>query len=67
MRETIKDGSGKVVGYKMKQGSQTLVQDASGNLKGRYDENTRQTYDKSGHARFKGDETDMLLGEESTD
>lgn len=66
MKETIRDGSGRTIGYKVKAGSQTLVQNASGGTVGRYDENTNQTYDKSG-VRFKGDHTEMLLGEESTD
>ena len=60
MKETISDGSGRTIGYKVKYGSQTLVQDASGATVGRYDENTKQTYDKTG-VRFKGDHTDMLL------
>jgi hypothetical protein len=66
MKETIRDGSGRTIGYKVKTGSLTLIQDASGATKGRYDENTDQTYDKSG-ARFKGDHGEMLLSEESTD
>ena len=66
MKETIRDGSGRTVGYKVKSGSQTILQDASGATRGRYDENTNQTYDRSGHARFKGDQTSALL-EESTD
>ena len=64
MSEIIRDASGKTLGYKMKCGSQTILQDASGATQGRYDENTNQTYDRSGHARFKGDHTDMLLNEE---
>ena len=60
-RETIKDGSGKVVGYKMKQGSQTTVQDASGNVKGRYDENTGKTLDSHGKVRYSGDQTSALF------
>jgi hypothetical protein len=64
VKETIKDASGKTLGYKVQVGSQTLIQDGSGGMLGRYDKNTGQTYDKSGHARFKGDETEMILGEE---
>ena len=60
-RETIKDGSGKTVGYKMKQGSQTLVQDASGKLLGRYDENTGKTLDNHGKVRYSGDQTSALF------
>lgn len=66
-KETVKDASGRTVGYKVQRGSQTIVEDASGAMVGRFDENTGQTYDKSGQARFKGDHTDMLLGDESTD
>lgn len=66
MREPLKDASGKITGYKMKCGSQTSRQDASGNLVGRFDENTNQTYDKRGKACFKGDHTE-LLDDESTD
>jgi hypothetical protein len=66
MKETIKDASGRTVGYKVKCGSQTIVQDASGATRGRYDENTGQTYDKSGRACFKGDHTDMLLNDDES-
>ena len=62
--ELVKDASGKTVGQKVKCGSQTIVQDASGKTLGRFDENTGQTYDKSGYARFKGDHTDLLLDDD---
>ena len=65
--ELIKDASGRTIGQKVVRGSQTIVQDASGKTLGRYDENTNQTYDASGKACFKGDHTDMLLDDESTD
>jgi hypothetical protein len=65
--ELVKDASGRTVGYKVKCGSQTIVQDASGATLGRHDENTGQTYDKAGNARFKGDHTDLLLGDGSAD
>ena len=64
-RETVRDGNGRTIGYKMKNGSQTIVQDAKGNLKGRYDENTGKTLDSHGRVKFQGDHTDILLGEES--
>jgi hypothetical protein len=67
MRELVKDASGKTVGYKVKCGSQTIVQDASGATLGRHDENTDKTLDNHGRVRYSGDHTDMLLSDESTD
>jgi len=64
MRETIRDGSGKTLGYKVKRGSQTIVQDASGKTLGRYDENTDKTIDNHGRVRFQGDQTSALIGED---
>ena len=62
--ELIKDASGRTIGQKVVRGSQTIVQDASGKTLGRYDENTNQTYDASGKARFKGDQTSALVQEQ---
>ena len=61
MKEVVKDASGKTVGYKVKCGSQTIVQDASGATLGRHDENTNKTLDKSGRVVYDGDQTSALF------
>ena len=66
MKETIRDASGKTLGYKVQAGSRTIVQDASGGTLGHYDENQNKTFDKSGRALYSGDQTSALI-EESTD
>lgn len=60
-REIIKSASGKTLGYKLKIGGQVFMQDASGKGVGRYDENTDQTFDRSGRAVYKGDQTLALI------
>ena len=68
MKVMIKDASGQTLGYKVKCGSQTILQDSSGATLGRYDENTDKTIDSHGQVRFQGDHTEMLLeDDESTD
>lgn len=62
MRETIKDGNGKTVGYKFDTGNQVLVQDAAGGTIGRYDKNTNKTFDKQGKVRYSGDNSSALFG-----
>jgi hypothetical protein len=62
MRETIKDGNGRTVGYKLHTGSQVIVQDASGATIGRYDGNTKKTIDSQGKVRYSGDQTSALFG-----
>ena len=64
MKEQIKDASGRTVGYKLQAGSQTIVQDAAGATVGRYDENTKKTFDKSGRALYSGYQTSALLADE---
>lgn len=57
----VKDASGKTVGFKVKQGSQTIVQDASGKTLGRYDKNTDKTVDNSGKVCYCGDQSTALF------
>ena len=64
MKEMIKDASGKTLGYKKTCGSQTIVEDASGKMLGRFDKNTGKTFDASGKALYNGDQTSALLGDE---
>lgn len=61
MKETIKDGSGKTLGYKVQVGSRTVVQDASGATKGYSD--GKRTFDKSGKVLYSGDQTSALIEE----
>lgn len=63
MKETIKDASGRTVGYKKVCGSQVIVEDASGKLVGRYDKNINKTVDESGNAVYSGDQSSALLGQ----
>ena len=63
MKETVRNASGRTVGYKVKCGSQTIVQDASGKTLGRHDENTNKTLDGSGHVVYDGDQTSALIDE----
>ena len=62
-RETVKDASGKTVGYKVQRGSQILVQDSSGSTLGRFDKNVNKTVDKSGKVLYSGDQTSALIEE----
>ena len=61
MKEAVKNASGRTVGYKVQQGSQVIVQDASGSTLGRFDRNTKKTVDKSGKPLYSGDHTDLLF------
>lgn len=61
MREVVKDASGKTVGYKVQQGSQVIVQDASGATLGRFEKNVNKTVDKSGKVLYSGDQTSALF------
>ena len=66
MKETIKNASGRTLGYKVQVGSRTVVQDASGATLGHYDEHQKKTFDESGRALYSGDQTSALI-DESTD
>ena len=66
MKETIRDASGKTLGYKVQVGSRLVVQDASGATLGHFDKNVNKTVDKSGRVLYSGDQTSALVGE-STD
>jgi hypothetical protein len=61
MKETVKDASGRTVGYKVQRGSQTVVEDASGKTLGRFDKNVNKTVDKSGKVLYSGDQTSALF------
>ncbi len=63
-REIIKSASGKTVGYKLKVGSRTVVQDSAGGTLGFFDENSNKTFDKSGTPLYSGDQTSALLENE---
>lgn len=60
----VKDASGRTVGYKKQCGSQTIVEDASGKMLGRFDSNVKKTVDSSGRALYGGDHTSALLSDE---
>ena len=62
MKETIKDASGRTVGYKVQRGSQVIVEDASGKMLGAYNKNINKTVDHSGKTLYSGDQTSALLG-----
>jgi len=62
VKETIKDASGKTLGYRVERGPLTIVEDASGKQIGRFDRNTNKTFDKSGKAAYSGDQTSALFG-----
>jgi len=62
MKETIKDANGRTLGYKKVCGSQTIVEDASGKMLGRYDKNVNKTVDSSGRAVYSGDQSSALFG-----
>ena len=61
MKETIKDASGRVLGYRKTVGSQVIVEDRAGAMIGRYDGNIKKTVDKSGKALYSGDQTSALF------
>ena len=61
MKTAIKNASGRTIGYKKVCGSQTIVEDASGKMLGRYDKNTDKTIDSSGKVMYSGDQTTMLV------
>ena len=61
MKETIKDASGRTVGFKVQRGSQVIVEDASGKMLGRYDKNVNKTVDSNGKALYSGDQSSLLL------
>jgi len=63
MKETIRDASGKTLGYKVQVGSRLVVQDASGKTLGHFDEGQKKTFDKSGRALYSGDQTSALIEE----
>ena len=63
MRTIIKDANGKTLGYQDVQGSQVIAQDASGATIGRYDGNTKKTFDSKGKARYSGNQTAALIGD----
>lgn len=63
VKETIKSASGKTLGYKVKVGSRTVVQDSAGKTLGWHDENVDKTLDKSGRALYSGDQTSALIEE----
>ena len=64
MKETVKDASGKTIGYKVQCGSQVIVQDASGATMGRFDKNVNKTVDRFGKVLYSGDQASILLGGE---
>jgi hypothetical protein len=66
-REIIKSASGKTLGYRMKTGSRTTMQNASGATIGFFEENANKTFNREGHAVYEGDQTSALLNDESTD
>lgn len=61
MKTAIRDASGKVLGYKVQRGNQTVVENASGRMVGRYDGNVKKTLDKSGRVLYDGDQTSALI------
>ena len=61
MKEKIKDSSGRTIGYKNQRGTQTIVEDASGKMLGRYDGNVDKTVDRTGRVRYYGDQSSMLF------
>ena len=63
MRTAIKTASGRTIGYQFECGSQVIAQDASGATIGRYDGNTKKTFDKHGHAAYSGNQTAALIGD----
>ena len=63
MKTAVKDANGRTLGYQVERGSQVIAEDASGAVIGRYDKNTNKTFDKSGRARYTGDQTAALIGE----
>jgi hypothetical protein len=62
-RETIKSASGRTLGYKLKVGNRTVVQDSAGGTCGWHDENTDKTFDGSGKPLYDGDQTSALIEE----
>ncbi len=63
MKTAVKDANGRTLGYQVQRGSQVIAEDASGAVIGRYDENTKKTFDKSGKPRYSGNQTAALIGE----
>ena len=63
MRETIKDYSGRIIGYLESQPNGDIIaKDASGKILGRYDATTNTTKDAYGKILFKGNMAGSLIG-----
>ena len=63
MRETIKDYSGRIIGFMESQSNgDIIVKDAYGKILGRYDAATNTTKDVHGRILFKGNMAGSLIG-----
>ncbi len=65
MKTPIKDTNGRTVGYLNERGSQVIAEDASGAVIGRYDGNTKKTFDKHGKPLYSGNMTSALIADKS--
>ena len=62
-RETIKDYSGRIIGYlEIQSNGDVIAKDASGKILGRYDAITNTTKDAYGKILFKGNMAGSLIG-----
>ena len=61
MTEDIKDGSGRLIGKRIVNGTLTELRDRHGNTVARYFENTDLTYDNQNRLVGKGDQTMRML------
>jgi len=63
MKTAVKDANGRTLGYQVTRGSQVIAEDASGAVIGRYDGNTKKTFDKHGKPLYSGNMTSALIAE----
>jgi hypothetical protein len=61
MKTAIKNANGTTIGYQVERGSQVIAEDASGAVIGRYDANTKKTFDKAGKPVYSGNMTAALI------
>lgn len=63
MKTAVKDANGRTLGYQVTRGSQVIAEDASGAVVGRYDGNTKKTFDSKGKAVYRGNQTATLISD----